>query len=356
MDLSQGQLNTSSDFIGDKLHFNPEGNDKLARLVLAEYAVLARRAAERAEAEAEAARSALPPASSLPPTTQSMDTHTPSTSPSSFGTIPNDWVFTHSPTGHSVGFSREEHVAVAPVPAMVEYNMAIAAEWAKKPLAECVTITPAVNFREKAASVLEQLLLRQSFCSDGIRWTARQAELGNLLEVDSTQCTGFDDYEGVLGEARLSIEQARRRQRNSTLRILRTGYKKMVQKRDRLREREGLGIEDLDALLHSNRRGAAFVIACIYLLEEMADGAELVDLHFVNSASSLAAFGFHIDDHAEQDQGRPKRYIDRSVPAPPHEPAWRGSRHVEARGLLCGAAGGACCNKGMRARGYESMA
>ena len=39
----------------------------------------------------------------------------------------------------------------------------------------------------------------------------------------------------------------------------------------------------------------------------------LVDFHLVDSANGLSAFGWHVDDHAEKDQGCAKKYIERSV-------------------------------------------
>lgn len=219
-------------------------------------------------------------------------------------------VFTHSKTGRSVGFSTAEHVATDPATVMVDYNEFVASDWARKPLDECVTVATAVDWCEKAASVTEQLMTRPSFESDGIRWTAKDPIVGNLLEIGSTRCMGFEDYDGVLGDD-VSIEQARKLQRDNTLRGTKTAYNKMKAKRDAL-QREGLSMDDIDTLV-IERPGAAFAIACVYLLEKMAGERELVDFHFVNSASGLAAFGWHIDDHAEKDKGRPKRYIDRSV-------------------------------------------
>ena len=99
-------------------------------------------------------------------------------------------------------------------------------------------------------------------------------------------------------------------QHDHTLRILRTGYNKLVRKHELLAQ-AGLSVDDLDALLAANRPGAAFVLATIYLLHQMDTGRELVDLHFVDSANGLAAFGWHIDNHAEVDKGRRKKYIER---------------------------------------------
>ena len=55
------------------------------------------------------------------------------------------------------------------------------------------------------------------------------------------------------------------------------------------------------------------VLGTIYLLNRMSAGRELVDLHLIDTANGLAAFGWHIDNHAEMDEGRRKKYIERSV-------------------------------------------
>ena len=222
-------------------------------------------------------------------------------------------VFTHRPTGHSVGFSTAEMHSAEPAQKMVAYNEHLAAHHAHATLQECVRVQAPTEKCEKAAAVVERLMRRSSFQSDGLRWAAKDAELGNILAIGDTRIgTGFQDYEGVLGEDGATVERKRKLQRDHTLRILRTGYNKLVQKRDSL-AKAGLGIDDLDALLAAHRPGAAFALACTYLLDQMATGHELVDLHFVDSANGLAAFGWHIDDHAEKDKGRPKKYIERSV-------------------------------------------
>ena len=167
---------------------------------------------------------------------------------------------------------------------------------------------------ESAAATLVRLMQHNRFNTDGVEWTAAKRDVGNELKVGDgagSRATGFSDYNGVIGEDQLSVEQARMQQRNNTLRIKKTTFNKMVRKRNELRRSEGLGVDDL-AALEERRPGAAFVmIACVFLIEEMAGGHTLVDLHFVNSASGLAAFGWHIDDHAEAEQS--KKYIDRSV-------------------------------------------
>ena len=94
--------------------------------------------------------------------------------------------------------------------------------------------------------------------------------------------------------------------------MLRSGYAKLFGKWQLL-SREGLRPDDLDALLDAQRPGAAFVLACVYLLDNMAGGRTLVDFHLVDSANGLSAFGWHVDDHAEKDQGCAKKYIERSV-------------------------------------------
>ena len=63
-------------------------------------------------------------------------------------------------------------------------------------------------------------------------------------------------------------------QRNNTLRIKKTTFNKMVWKRNGLFHSEGLGVDDL-AALEERRPGAAFVIACVFLIEEMAAGTPL---------------------------------------------------------------------------------
>lgn len=220
--------------------------------------------------------------------------------------------FKNKLTGEQIQLSMAEMRNPTELPKMAEYNESNSRKLDGQPITESYKVVKPTELSTKASALLDELMQCESFESDGVRWTAKDGEFGNLLELFSS-CewkrigAGFSDYEGVVGEGKQTVEQTRKLQRDNTLRVKKTAYKKLVTKRNAL-QKEGLTIEDIDSL-KINRPGAAFVIACAYSLEEMADGRVDIDFHFVNSMSGLAAFGWHIDDHAEADQ---KKFIDRS--------------------------------------------
>ena len=120
---------------------------------------------------------------------------------------------------------------------MVAYNEYLATHYVQAQLQECVRVrAPTARCKsKKAATVVDSLMQYPSFESDGVRWTAKDATLGNILEIGGKKIgTGFQDYDGVVGEDGATVERKRKLQRDHTLRILRTGYNKLVQKRDSL--------------------------------------------------------------------------------------------------------------------------
>ena len=223
---------------------------------------------------------------------------------------PTEPPFRNKLTGEQVQLSTKEMFDPTALPKMVEYNENNSQKLDGRPIAESYKVIGPTDMSTKASAALHQLMQSTFFESDGVRWTAKDGKLGNLLEVYSAYewkpvAMGFSDYDGVIGEGKQTVEQTRKLQRDNTLRVKKMGYKRLVRKRNTL-ESKGLTIENLVLLSHP---GAAFVIACVYLLEDMANGRDDIDFHFVNSMSGLAAFAWHIDDHAEADQ---KQFIDRS--------------------------------------------
>ena len=52
---------------------------------------------------------------------------------------------------------------------------------------------------------------RDHFKTEGVEWTAAKRDVGNELKVGNgagSRATGFSDYNGVIGEDQLSVEQA----------------------------------------------------------------------------------------------------------------------------------------------------
>jgi len=220
----------------------------------------------------------------------------------------------HSPTGEQVFFSPDERRACDAAPQMVTYNQRLAETYAKQPLSELVSTHAATDLTVYAASVVVTFVSQsRRFEGDDVKWIPAGAN-GNELHVGSEVGYGYGGY-GHVRAPRPSREQ----QAKSTLRGLRPLYAAMAEMRDKLRsellsEDVDLSVEDLQGIA-SNRPGAAFVIACVYLLEEahrIAGAGILEDFHLVDTANPNASFKHHADDHAEHDDP-PGAYIERSV-------------------------------------------
>ena len=173
----------------------------------------------------------------------------------------------HSPTGEQVFFSREERHARDAAPQMVEYNKRLAETYARQPLNELVSKSPATDLTACASSILNTFISQStSFEGDGVKWIPAGAN-GNELHVGSEVGYGFGGYRHVRAP-----HPSREQQGKSTLRGLRPLYDAMVKMRGELLSEllpvdGNLSVEFLERVA-SNRLGAAFVIACVYLLEE----------------------------------------------------------------------------------------
>ena len=220
----------------------------------------------------------------------------------------------HSRTGESITYSRAEMKAWEPTHAMTDFNERIASRHTRRLLSDLVRVVPPTPERAAAAKVVAMLLDSASFdTNDGVRWDGSGSG-GKRLSISGVVCNAFEGYGLVVGDDAATVEEQETQQRDHTLRIQRKGYDALVAKRDAL-SKKGLGMAQLDQLVSNGRLGAAFVIAYAYLMEQMqqeTQGGPVVDSHGVDSVNPFSAFGWHPDDHAEQD-AKPGPYIEHTV-------------------------------------------
>jgi len=211
-----------------------------------------------------------------------------------------------------------------PLKGMEMFNKRCASKYGKQ-LDKLVKVVKPTKQRACAATVVGKLLDHATFkradCKDGVDWIHggcdRRGIIGNRLSIDGVVCQGFGTYYFVEGK-RGSAKQ----QMGNTLRVTRAMWEKMKEKRDALRlEGHGMGCVGFDLAQFAEKRlGAAFIIAYVFLLEEMkrevlklrGSCGDLVDSHTPNSANPYAKFVWHTDNHAELDTP-PGPYIEHSV-------------------------------------------
>ena len=211
--------------------------------------------------------------------------------------------FQHSLTGAQVVLSQEELESEVAPPKAVAYTEAVA-KHEGRPIAKLVGISDPTTDSTAASVAARTLLDMPEYTGDGVSWSRKK---GNVLKVGGTVVGG--GYQGY------HLSQAKRHsdpeQRKCTLRIKRKGIDRLFKKRDSL-AKKGLSVSHLTQLAEEERHGAAFVIAAVYLFEEMkrqAGGRPLVDVHFPDSANPHGAFLWHIDNHAEDVD----KYIERTL-------------------------------------------
>ena len=242
-----------------------------------------------------------------------------------------------SPTGREIRHTMREMRAEAYTKAMAEHNRAIAKHEGAS-LANLVRAFSATSMRRIAASIIARLLDSPGFDEEGIRWE-RMGPAGNVLWIDGVPSTGYENYANVQlefdkrqMEGTLNVAQ-----RNSTLSIKRVSFEAWRAKADEL-AKVGLSLStpgfDLQTF-SQERLGAAFVISYVFLMEEMqmevdtmqreiegrasksSNGGggslySLEDSHAPDSSNPAAAFGWHADDHLEQDDP-PGPHLARTV-------------------------------------------
>jgi hypothetical protein len=187
---------------------------------------------------------------------------------------------------------------------MVGYNRRVARHEGTT-LQSLVHQLASTPMRAVTASIIARLLDGDSFDDDGVRWV-KHGSAGNELWVDNFPSAGYENYTNVQASTD-SLVRLNQAQRNHTLSVKRGSIDCWFTKRDELHKAGiGLGIPGFDLEAFAQQRlGAAFVIAYVFLVEEMqrelGDGFILEDSHMPDSACPEAAFGWHIDDHLESD-------------------------------------------------------
>jgi len=235
--------------------------------------------------------------------------------------------YTHSETRLGITYSKADMQAATPTEGMVDFNNRVAEIHTGKPLSELVYVSPPTPMRAKAAALNARFLDGKSFerDGDGIRWV-KAGKRGNELHISTKFCCGFEGYGNVH-----ELNKRPKQQRNHTLRLRNyegshtdPGYlwPEMVAKRDALAA-QGFGIGlpgfDLDAFAEE-RLGAAFVIAYVYMIEQMRDEitairgscGRLADSHDVDTFNKSSAFGWHPDNHTQEDVP-PGPYVEHSA-------------------------------------------
>eukprot|EP00966_Prymnesium_polylepis_P336934 7391814-Prymnesium_polylepis.1 len=235
--------------------------------------------------------------------------------------------YTHSVTRESIEYSKAEMQTELPTQAMVDFNVRVAQSHTAMPLSELVHVSPPTPMRTKAAALIARFLNGTSFKTDGdgIKWVKAGAR-GNELHISTKFCCGFEGYGNVH-----ELNKRPKQQRNHTLRLRNyegkstdPGYlwPEMVAMRNAL-VKDGLGIGipgfNLDTFAEK-RFGAAFVIAYVYMIEQMRGDiaairgscGPLADSHDVDTFNKSSAFGWHPDNHTEEDNP-PGPYVEHSA-------------------------------------------
>ena len=235
--------------------------------------------------------------------------------------------YTHSVTGLGITYSKAEMQEATPTQGMVEFNELVAQRHTGKLMSELVHVSPPTPERTKAAALIARFLDGKSFekDSDGIRWIKAGAK-GNEFHIDNKFCCGFESYPNVV-----ALHKAPKQQRDHTMRMRNyegdrrdPGYlwPEMVKKRDALAA-QGFGMVcpgfNLDVFAQK-RLGAAFVIAYVFMIEEMRSAiaafrgscGPLADSHDVDSFNNSSAFGWHPDNHTQEDTP-PGPYVEHSA-------------------------------------------
>ena len=219
----------------------------------------------------------------------------------------------HTPTKLSICLSQDQIHAKASSESANRRNRRAAEKFLKRPLSECCRALKPTRDRAAAATVVASLLDHPSFKTDrdGVGWVRKgcSRNAGNLLSVDGADCRGFGNYRFVEGKREAPMQQM-----EHTLRVVEHVWERMVARRDKLAsEGHGMVCDGFDlACFAKERLGGAFVIAYVFLIEQMQSEVQklygacgpLVDSHTPNSANPYARFTWHVDDHAEQDSPR----------------------------------------------------
>lgn len=217
--------------------------------------------------------------------------------------------------------------AEAPTQVMIDFNKDVAKKHTSKSLSELVHVSPSTLMRAKAAALIARFLDGKSFerDGDGIRWI-KAGVRGNEFHIGTKFCFGFENYPNTLASCNLPKQQ-----RNHTMRMRnyegsRSGpgylWPEMMAKRDSLAV-QGLVIDRPDFNLDEfagERLGAAFVIAYVYMIEQMScditdirsSCGPLADSHDVDTTNKSSAFGWHPDNHTQEDTP-PGPYVEHSA-------------------------------------------
>jgi hypothetical protein len=202
--------------------------------------------------------------------------------------------------------------AAAPTQVMTDFNEHVARTHRGKSLAELVHVSPPTPMREGAVALIARFSDGMSFekVGDGIRWI-KAGVRGNQLHIETKVCCGFENYPNVIAS-----HNTPKQQRDHTVRMCNyegPGYlwPEMVVKRDSLAaEGLGIGCPRFNLVkLAGERLGAAFVIAYVYMIEQMSGDiaykygscGPLADSHDVDTCNKSSAFGWHPDNHTQED-------------------------------------------------------
>ena len=211
------------------------------------------------------------------------------------------------PTGREIRFSMHEMRDATATDAMAAFNRDVA-KYEGASLHSLVKAVDPTHMRAVAASIIARLLDSPGFDEEGIRWESLGPS-GNVLWIDGHPSVGYENYANVQIEYdKHNLEGTlNAAQRNSTLSIKRASFELWRRKADELcRAGHGLSAAGFNLETFSRTRlGAAFVIAYVFLVDEMQHeiGPQYVleDSHAPDSSNPAAAFGWHADDHLELD-------------------------------------------------------
>ena len=212
--------------------------------------------------------------------------------------------FKNSRNGVTCSLSETELMNYKTSEAMQDFNSRCASKNGKQ-LHDLVQVVSPTDERACAAAVVVKLLDHDTFPrtdNDGVHWIRqgrkRRDVLGNRLQIDRINAHGYSNY--LFVEGKRADGEAEKQQLNNTMSISPRMWTRMKEKRDEWKA-QGLGIGCDNFSLETfakQRLGAAFIMAYVFLLEEMkrevmrvhGSCGDLIDSHTPNSNNPYANF------------------------------------------------------------------
>ena len=235
--------------------------------------------------------------------------------------------FKNSRNGVTCSLTETELMNYNTSEAMQNFNSRCASENGKQ-LHKLVQVVNPTDERACAAAVVVKLLDHDTFTrtdQDGVHWVRkghkRRNVVGNRLQIDRVNAHGYSNY--LFVEGKRADAEAAKQQLNSTMSVSPRMWTRMNEKRDEWKAQGlGIGCDNFSLETFADQRlGAAFIMAYVFLVEEMkkevmrvhGSCGDLIDSHTPNSNNPYANFIWHTDNHAELNNPGEGPFIEHTV-------------------------------------------